>query len=376
MSTSNLLSAAPGTCFKFTVANAHEAAQFIRDRLGDNARVLSVRTVEPSGLRGLWASPKLEVIASLVPEAPAPVAATLLAVSDESATPVAEPLPAARREGVIAHTSTRLRAQTPARPELSPLLRRSGFSESIISLLERSATWAELQALPLHRALVETGRYMQNVVSVRPPSEPLSRAAFIGLAGSGRTTALCKWLSTEVSRRARLGHVVTAEFDTPVSRGPLPVFCEALGVPLAHYPASTRPATPGGFVYFDLPGLSLRDPAANVPLADFLDREQIEQRVLVLNAAYGHSALRAGYARGRELGATHVVFTHLDEVAQWGGLWDYLIDGDLEPLFLTTGPSLTGECEEDVFDALTRRTLPVGHEPEPVAAGATPREAA
>ena len=310
------LNAPAGTCYKFTVANAHEAAQFIRDRLGDNARVLSVRTVEPSGLRGLWASPKLEVIASLVPETPAPAAPSLLAVSDEAATPVAGKPASVRPEGLIAHTSTRLRAQQPARQELSPLLRRSGFSESIISLLERSATWAELQALPLHRALVETGRYMQNVVSVRPPAEPLSRAAFIGLAGSGRTTALCKWLSTEVSRRARTGHVVTAEFDAPVSRGPLPVFCEALGVPLAHFPASTRPVTPGGFVYFDLPGLSLRDPAANVPLADFLDREQIEQRVLVLNAAYGHSALRAGYARGRELGATHVVFTHLDEVAQ------------------------------------------------------------
>jgi flagellar biosynthesis protein FlhF len=277
---------------------------------------------------------------------------------------------------MIAHTSTRLRAQKPARQELSPLLRRSGFSESIISLLERSATWAELQALPLHRALVETGRYMQNVVSVRPPAAPLTRAAFIGLAGSGRTTALCKWLSSEVSRRARTGHVVTAEFDSPVSRGPLPVFCEALGVPLAHFPASTHPVTPGGFVYFDLPGLSLRDPAANAPLAEFLDREQIEQRVLVLNAAYGHSALRAGYARGRELGATHVVFTHLDEVAQWGGLWDYLIDGGLEPLFLTTGPSLTGECEEEVFDALTRRTLPVVHESAPADDGESTGEAA
>jgi flagellar biosynthesis protein FlhF len=111
-------------------------------------------------------------------------------------------------------------------------------------------------------------------------------------------------------------------------------------------------------VYFDLPGLSLRDPAANAPLADFLNRENITERVLVLNAAYGHTALRAGYARGRELGATHVVFTHLDELAQWGGLWDYLIDGGLEPLFLATGPSLTGEWESDVYDALTRRTLP------------------
>ncbi len=361
-----LQSTAPGTCYKFTVANAHEAAQFIRDRLGDSARVLSVRTVEPSGLRGLWASPKLEVIAALPSEAPAqvsPVGASLLAISEENAAPVASKLAPASTTTTIAHASTRMRATHPARLELSPLLRRSGFSESIISLLERSATWAELQAMPLHRALVETGRYMQAVVSARPAPVPLTRAAFIGLAGSGRTTALCKWLSTEVSRRARSGHVVTVEFDQPVSRGPLPVFCEALGVPVAHYPASTHPATPGGFVYFDLPGLSLRDPAANAALADFLDREQIEQRVLVLNAAYGPAALRAGYARGRELGATHVVFTHLDELAQWGGLWDYLIDGGLEPLFLATGPSLTGECEDEVFDALTRRTLPAASEP-------------
>jgi flagellar biosynthesis protein FlhF len=370
------------TCYKFTVANAHEAAQVIRERLGEGARVLSVRTVEPSGLRGLFGSPKLEVIAS-VDAAPAAVdarssvvgadlgrsnadenrpeqARPLHLTSDEAATPVA---PA--RPEMIAHTSTRLRATRPARQELSPLLRRSGFSEAIVSMLERSASWAELQSLPLHRALVETGRHMQEIASVRPPTEPLTRAAFIGLAGSGRTTALCKWLSTEVGRRARTGHVVTAEFDAPVSRGPLPVFCEAMGVPMAHFPASTRPATAGGFVYFDLPAMSLRDSSANVPLAEFLDREQIEQRVLVLNAAYGHAALRAGYARGRELGATHVVFTHLDEVAQWGGLWDYLIDGGLEPLFLATGPSLTSECEEEVFDALTRRTLPVADDRAP-----------
>jgi flagellar biosynthesis protein FlhF len=225
--------------------------------------------------------------------------------------------------------------------------------------LESSPEWASLQALPLHRALVETGRHLRRIAGARRQPEPLTRAAFFGLAGTGRTTALCKWLASEVSRRARTGHVITAEFDQPVSRGPLPVFCEALGVPMAHFPASTQPATPGGFVYFDLPGLSLRDPAANVPLADFLNREKITERVLVLNAAYGHAALRAGYARGRELGATHVVFTHLDELAQWGGLWDYLIDGGLEPLFLATGPSLTGECEDDVFDALIRRTLPV-----------------
>jgi flagellar biosynthesis protein FlhF len=173
---------------------------------------------------------------------------------------------------------------------------------------------------------------------------------------------LCKWLGAEIFRRARIGHVITAEFDRPNSPGALSVFCEALGVPVARYPAATQAAVPGGFVYFDLPGISLRDPAENAAIADFLDRERIEQRVLVLNAAYDPGALRASYAAGRSLGATHVVFTHLDEVAHWGRLWDYLFDGALEPLFLGTGPSLTGDCEEQVWDSLVRRTL-AGGEP-------------
>jgi flagellar biosynthesis protein FlhF len=138
----------------------------------------------------------------------------------------------------------------------------------------------------------------------------------------------------------------------------LPVFSEALGVPLAHFPCETAAAVPGGFVYFDLPGISPRRITDNAAIADFLDREQITERVLVLNAAYDRASLRDAYAAGRDLGATHLVFTHLDEVPQWGKLWDYLFDEELEPLFLATGPSLTGDCEEDVPGAIVRRTLP------------------
>jgi flagellar biosynthesis protein FlhF len=353
------------TCYKFTVNNAHEAAQVIRERLGESARVLSVRTVEPTGLRGLFASPKIEVIAAVDEPATAVASTptTLNATSDEAASPLtasAEVGGALRPDSNVRRGAKPLpHFKQPIAQDLAALLRRSGFSEAIMARLRQSGDWAKLEALPLHRALVETSRTLQRIAEDRPVPAPLTRAAFIGQAGTGRTTALCKWLGTEVARRARVGHVVVAEFDQPVSRGALPVLCEALGVPLAHFPASTQPAAPGAFVYFDLPPLSLRDPAANASLVEFLDREKIEQRVLVLNAAYGPAALRAAYARGREVGATHVVFTHLDEVAQWGVLWDYLLDGGLEPLFLATGPALTGACEEEVFAALARRTLPL-----------------
>ena len=340
---------APGA-YKFTVKSADQAVALIREKLGPSARVLSVRTVEASGFKKFFTAPRLEVIAQIDPPASP---ASIAAVSAEPATPADD---AASTD----EPRSRLpRSRLPANPlGLTGLLRRSGITETALHRLQSGANWSELNTLPLHRALAETSRLLRTHVETRPARAPLSRAAFLGAPGVGRTTALCKWLATEVFRRARMGHVVSVEFDRPNPLGPLPVFSEALGVPLAHFPCETEAATPGGFVYFDLPGLSPRHPAANAPLGEFLDRERITERVLVLNAAYDRASLRDAYAAGRDLGATHLVFTHLDEVPQWGRLWDYLFDEELEPLFLATGPSLTGDCEEDVPGAIVRRTLP------------------
>ncbi len=349
----------PSACFRFVVASADDAARVIREQLGENARVLSVRNVEATGIRGLFSAPKLEVIAQIVePEVPA----VMSAVESESMVE-SELAPTDGKTAAGRVRSARSSLRGP-KTDLATLLRRSGFSEALLARLQQSSEWATISTLPLHRALVETGNHLRDLAGARQSLDvPLRRAAFLGTPGVGRTTALCKWLASDVFRRARSGHVITAEFDRPNPTGQLPVFCEALGVPMAHFPASTEPATPGGFVYFDLPGISLRNPAENEPIRQFLERERIEQRVLVLNAAYDHAALRAGYAAGRELGATHVVFTHLDEVTQWGRLWDYLIEGELEPLFLATGSSLTGDIELDAADAVARRTLPTA---EPV----------
>jgi len=360
----------PGACYKFVVNSAEDAAALIREKLGPAARVLTVRSIPATGLKRFWSGSRLEVIAQIdasvetpepvVTEAPAPLREFISAEPALPARPIGRPAKSSR-----------------AQPTLPGLLRRSGLSELALGRLQESPLWSELMAAPLHRALVEVGRRLQEDAEKRWSGAPLSRAAFLGTAGVGRTTALCKWLGLEVFRRARLGHVVTAEFERPNPPGALPVFCEALGVPVARFPAATQPAVPGGFVYFDLPGMSLRDPAENAPIAEFLARERIEHRVLVLNAAYDHATLRAAYATGRDLGATHLVFTHLDEVPQWGRLWDYLLDGALEPLFLGTGPSLTGDCAEDVFAALVRRTLAGGSEPaEPEADESAEAEAA
>ncbi len=333
---------APGA-YKFRVKSAAQAVALIREKLGPDARVLSVRAVEPTGLRRFFGAPCLEVVAQV--DAP-PAHASLSAVSSEAALPVSD-LPTVDPRSVGAAPSG-----------LAGLLRRSGLTETALNRLQSRANWNEINSLPLHRALAETSRLLCEHAGARAPRAPISRAAFLGASGVGRTTALCKWLSIEVFRRTRFGHVVSVEFDRPNPLGQLPVFSEALGIPFAHFPCQTRPATDNGFVYFDLPGLSTRRPGDNAQVAQFLDREQIHERVLVLNAAYDRASLRNAYSAGKDLGATHLAFTHLDEVPQWGKLWDYLFDEDLEPLFLSTGPSLTGDCEEDVPAAIARKTLP------------------
>jgi flagellar biosynthesis protein FlhF len=346
---------APGSCFKFTVRSADEAVTLIRERLGANARVLSVRSVESKGLRKFFTSPRLEVVAQIDGPAEAVIAASDALAPDRA--PTAEISSEPALPAFVADSTPRIDIRnTPI--GLTDLLRRSGLTETALHRLQSGSNWREINQLPLHRALAETSRLLRERAEARTARPPLSRAAFLGAAGVGRTTALCKWLSVEVFRRARVGHVVTIEFDRPNPLGPLPVFSEALGVPLAHFPCETQPAIPGGFVYFDLPSISPRRPADNAALGAWLDREQIVERVLVLNAAYDRAAMRDAYTAGRDLGATHVVFTHLDEVPQWGKLWDYLFDEELEPLFAATGPSLTGDCEEDVCGAIARRTLP------------------
>ena len=57
-----------GKRFRLTVKSAEEAVRVIREKLGDNARVLSVRQVGGEGLKKFISSPKLEVIAEIPSE--------------------------------------------------------------------------------------------------------------------------------------------------------------------------------------------------------------------------------------------------------------------------------------------------------------------
>jgi flagellar biosynthesis protein FlhF len=361
----------PGATYKFLVRSAEEAVQTIRERLGENAKVLSVRQVRGRGIGGLFGRSRLEVIAqtpeagpSLLPYPPEKEGDSVAKPTGASSFPGDAEMLARSSDYATARAAASLALRdVPTR--LPELLKRSGFSEAMLARLQAMPAFAAQLDQPLHHAIPEVGQALRQIMKKRPARPLPARTAFLGTPGVGRTTALCKWLAKEVFSRQRMVRVLKAEFDRPNPAEGLAVFCEALGLTLDYFapsqdaaPASNVPGLEGGSLYADLPGLSLHEPADNAVLAKFLDRENFEGRVLVLNAAYDPAMLRRAYAAGRDLGATHLVFTHLDELEHWGKLWDFLIEGELTPLFLATGPSLTGDCEEAMIDAVLRRTLP------------------
>jgi flagellar biosynthesis protein FlhF len=111
-------------------------------------------------------------------------------------------------------------------------------------------------------------------------------------------------------------------------------------------------------VYIDLPGITLGDKREIEECARVLADLSVSSRVLVINAAYEANLIRRLYETGEALGATHVVFTHLDELAHWGKLWEFVLGHALTPLFLSSGQSIAGDFIEEVFPSILARTFP------------------
>ena len=149
--------------------------------------------------------------------------------------------------------------------------------------------------------------------------------------------------------------VIKLEGDQPNPAEGLAMFCEALDVPLLRSADELEFAPPLTRIYFDTAGPSLHDAAAWRSLGTLLGEFFVETRVLVLNAAYDLELLKRGYTLGREAGATHIVFTHLDELRHWGKLWDLLSGGGLQPLFFGCGQNISGDLHEDTFEQIMQR---------------------
>jgi flagellar biosynthesis protein FlhF len=357
-----------GKRFRLTVKSAEEAVRVIREKLGDKARVLSVRQVGGEGLKKFISSPKLEVIAEIPSED-----LTEVSLSEEkpniespkSSADAKEMVDSALQKPSQVGESLRsevLENETPDTVSIESdsfkILAKAGFDSQLLSDIRSWSNWSEIKDLSLAESLKEitiglSDRFRS--LNILPTD---NRIALIGAPGVGKTTTLCKFLAHEVFMNKKTPNVLKVDNGVPNPDDALRIFCEVVGVTLFRESNKTPNSSEESPLYLDFPGLSLGQAEEWRQAQELLDDLNVQTRVLVLNSAYDKQVLSKSISLGNSIGATHLAFTHFDELSNSTKLWPLLLRNNLSPLCICNGQNVTGDFSTNVLNQMISRTFP------------------
>jgi flagellar biosynthesis protein FlhF len=337
--------------YRFIADNAAAALAQIHAQLGPEAVVLSVRPM-PQGIAKLWQRrAQIEVVAGVPDKTSAPE------VNCESGTANA------------------------------PLEIRNSKIDISGADRWRSVAWLEMMGLlPVHAGRLQTHlRALHGDAPDLPDEEwkmvggalsrfwlnppPLYDGAarphvFIGPPGSGKTTALCKWLTIAALLEERAARVWRLDGVTANTADFLAIHCEMLGVPLERFwtpevrsqksevgnqkketgnPTSDLRSPTAELWFVDLPGVEMADVPALAALRDQIAALPSPRVHLVLNAAYETSALLAQWHAFEACQPEDLIFTHLDEEPRRVKLWNFVFGTNCSLRFLGAGQKIPGE---------------------------------
>ncbi|MGA2175620.1 MAG: hypothetical protein ABSH38_11625 [Verrucomicrobiota bacterium] len=331
----------------FVAASAEEAVAQIRARLGSDAVVLRVRPLKAPGLARLWQKPMIEVVACR-PEPPPP---------PETAPSVSEALAGFRQELDEIKQQVEL---NDSGWRVAPLLQKTGllplYAKQIVDALKSAHGENPPQALAGEIALARA--QLARSWRAPRPREPHSLHALIGPAGSGKTTALCKWLTQAALVEGHLARVWRLDGATANTAESLGVYCEVLGVPNERAWTGEGRAISEDIGFIDLPGVDWRDPLAVQELAAQLPQYGSPRLHLVLNGAYDISVLLAQVRAFSALPIDDLILTHLDEEPNWGKIWNLALGAGYAILYFSSGQNIPGDFAEATAEKILARQFP------------------
>ncbi len=359
-----------GKRFRLVVRSAEEAVRVIREKLGDDARVLSVKQVGGEGLKRFISSPKLEVIAE-IPSSEQEESVETKLLDEESSPPVSDPSgaevldenvalvdPSPEQTQTVPPASAQLESGIDLVGETERLLSKAGFDSHLLSEIQSWSNWKSILELPLADALKEITIGLSDRFRATSVIETTDRVALLGAPGVGKTTTLCKFLAHEVFMNKRTPHVLKVENGIPNPDDALRIFCEVIGVTLFREPGNLPAVSDSSPLYLDFPGLSLSHVDDWVETKETLDLLGVKTRVLVLNGAYDRQVLLKNISSGKHLGATHIAFTHFDELSNSTKLWPVILHSGLSPLCICNGQNVTGDFTTSVLNQMIAKTFP------------------
>ena len=352
--------------FRLVVRSAEEAVRMIREKLGDSARVVSVRQTGGEGLKRFISSPKLEVIAE-VPPVENPSNAEPIESSDDSGKILSQVPPVEKSSIDDQALETVAKPLNPSKsPELAndlpqdalQLLSRAGFDDVLVSQIKSWPEVGDISNLPLADVLRKVTQCLSDRFKGTPQVPLGSKTALLGSPGSGKTTMLCKMLAHEVFIKKKLPMVLKLENGVPNPDDSLRIFCEVIGVTLYREESKIPNATLQSPLFIDIPGISLSDAAEWSKIKASLTSLGVTSRILVVNGAYDSRVLSKCVRIGGNLDATHLAITHFDELSNASKLWPIIFDSALSPYCISTGQNITGDFSSNVLNQMIAKSFP------------------
>jgi len=352
--------------FRLVVRSAEEAVRVIREKLGESARVLSVRQVGGEGLRKFISSPKLEVIAELPIEDESNVVGIEsdklsndgnLEVANSKPEVLAKEKPQFDTKPIKEQTEEIVKKDNSDSNSIE-ILKKAGFDAQLLSVIETWSNWSDIKNLSLADTLKEITVGLSDRFKLNDSNPLQEKIAIIGAPGVGKTTTLCKFLAHDVFMNKKAPNVLKIENGVPNPDDALRIFCEVIGVTLFREANKTPSSSYMSPLYLDLPGLSLGLNEEWVSAKEVLDSLNIKTRVLVLNAAYDKQIINKTINQGQLIEATHLAFTHFDEISNSTKLWPILLRNQFTPLCICNGQNVTGDFTTHVLNQMIAKTFP------------------
>jgi flagellar biosynthesis protein FlhF len=164
---------------------------------------------------------------------------------------------------------------------------------------------------------------------------------FIGPPGSGKTTALCKWLTAAVLRGEHRARVWRLDGETANTSEFLSLHCEMVGVPMERFWEDVLVAE--DLLFVDLPGVECHHPAGMKILREVLSSLPAPHIHLVLNAANETVLLFEQFNWFAPLMPEDLIFTHLDEEHRRVKLWNFVLGTNCSLGWLGGGQKIPGD---------------------------------
>jgi flagellar biosynthesis protein FlhF len=315
--------------------NPNDAVVQVHAQLGPDAVIVSVRKARPEGISWIWPpSRKIEVTAC-VPEKTPEVKRDIPQRNDPKALFPAE------------KTAVEKPALMPSRGRWRSIgwLESNGLLPIFTKQLEEKAHRLYGDR-PLPTMQTEWTAVTDLIICHWLPSRQTATGTgrphvFIGPPGSGKTTALCKWMASEILFNENRVRVWRLDGESANSSELLTVHCELMGVPVERF--WDQPDESADLQLVDIPGIEIRNRDAMSALRDQLSDLQQPHIHLVLNAAYESSILLEQFQAFAPFAPEDIIFTHLDEEYRRVKLWNFVLGTKCPISFLGAGQKIPGE---------------------------------